>query len=408
MHRCGWLIVALLLAIAVGATAKERVWTSSDGRTMRGEFVRELDGEVTFLVGGKLQTVPLDRLSERDQQIVRDLAAGKEVPDDPTPATAPSSVPAAGDPFAPRADDPFAGPPTGKNPPADESRKPADLEPTGDAPSLTKNRPKAPVSRVWTDNQGRLTTGKFVRIFNGNVVLTRAGGPVTIPFFDLTEADQQYVKDLLTSRGEEALIPVRPAAAAASDIGGGTAPMGSLPGASPGAGPTETTPMPMPGYVPAGSSSGGYSPSPYDGQSRLDDPLSQPSANAAAQSAGGTTPQYENTTGRVPMCSACKSKLSESEAQGTRCPRCGTQWAFNLHSNPASSPTSTASSSAAGSSGDNFELFDNPESERAFYGALLLVGVFAVVVAVVIGVIAVALAIASASRTGRRYREDGP
>ncbi len=100
--------------------------------------------------------------------------------------------------------------------------------------------------------------------------------------------------------------------------------------------------------------------------------------------------------------------MSESEAQGTRCPRCGAQWAFNLHSNPASSPTSTASSSAAGNSGDNFELFDNPESERAFYGALLLVGVFAVVVAVVIGVIAVALAIASASRTGRRYREDGP
>ncbi len=307
MHRCGWLIVALLLVIAVGATAKERVWTSSDGRTMRGEFVRELDGEVTFLVGGKLQTVPLDRLSERDQQIVRDLAAGKEVPDDPMPVESPA--PAAGDPFAPSADDPFASPPAGKNPPASATRRPADVEPAGDAPSLTKNRPKAPVSRVWTDNQGRLTTGKFVRIFNGNVVLTRAGGPVTIPFFDLTEADQQYVKDFLTSRGEEALIPVRPAAAVASDLGGGTPPREPrpLPGAGPGVGPSETTPMPMPGYVPAGSSSGGYNPSPYDGQSRLDDPLSQASANAAAQSAGGTTPQYENTTGRVPMCSACKS-----------------------------------------------------------------------------------------------------
>ena len=183
MLRRLWVFVALWLALAVVGFAKERVWTSSDGRQLHGEFVRELDGEVTLLVEGKLVTLPLDRLSERDQQAARDLAAGKEVADDPPAAseTEPGSEPASPD-----------------DPPA-EAR----------VPTLVK-RPPSPVNRVWTDNQGRKTTGKFVRVFNGRVVISRAGGPIAVAYFDLTEADQQYVQDLLTARGEEALIPIRP------------------------------------------------------------------------------------------------------------------------------------------------------------------------------------------------------
>ena len=211
LRRCLYFVLVLMLAAA--AIGKERVWTSADGRTMRGEFVRELDGEVTFLVGGKLQTVPLSRLSERDQQIVRDLAAGKQVPDDPAP---------------PAADDPFTGPPAMGAPPASDTPAPVvgnspDRAPDERPPPLI-NKPKPPVARVWTDNQGRLTTGKFVRVFNGKVVLTRAGGPISIPFFDLSEADQQYVRDLLTAQGEEELIPVRPAAEDSTGLAGSPSP----------------------------------------------------------------------------------------------------------------------------------------------------------------------------------------
>jgi DNA-directed RNA polymerase subunit RPC12/RpoP len=194
------LAIGLILLATGLAIAKDRTWTSSDGRTMQGEFVRELDGEVTFLVKGKLVTIPIERLSERDQQIVRDLAAGKPVPDDVPPQAAatnsaatdstPATKPAAADPFAPVPDRPA------------ESADPAPLP--------TKKKSKGPETRVWTDIFGRKATGKFIRIFGSNVVVSRAGGPLTIDYFQLSEADQAYVRELLTSRGEEDLIPVKP------------------------------------------------------------------------------------------------------------------------------------------------------------------------------------------------------
>jgi hypothetical protein len=188
------LAIGLVLVAAGLALAKERTWTSSDGRTMQGEFVRELDGDVTFLIKGKLVTIAIDKLSERDQQIVRDLAAGKVVPDDSNPAKPAESKPAETtsaepDPLAPVPDRP------------DDSA-------TG--PSLNKKKQKGPESRVWTDIFGRKGTGKFIRIFGSSVVVSRAGGPLTIDFFQLSDADQAYVRELLTSRGEEDLIPVKP------------------------------------------------------------------------------------------------------------------------------------------------------------------------------------------------------
>jgi|GEM_PF-2188528 len=201
MHPRGWLVIGLVFVVAGLAVAKDRTWTSSDGRTMQGEFVRELDGDVTFLVQGKLVTIAIDKLSERDQKIVRDLAAGKQVPDDAAPAsdTKPATQPAnaqstttkpvEADPFAPVPDRPE--------------------EPSA-SPSLSKKKQKGQETRVWTDIFGRKATGKFIRVFGNNVVVSRPGGPLTIDFFELSDADQAYVRELLTSRGEEDLIPVKP------------------------------------------------------------------------------------------------------------------------------------------------------------------------------------------------------
>ena len=164
MHLRRSLAIALVFAIAGLALAKDRTWTSSDGRTMQGEFVRELDGDVTFLVKGKLVTVAHDKLSDRDQQIVRDLAAGKTVPDEPATPTAntagsppAASKPAEADPFAPVPDRPE--------------------EPARSSTLPTKKKQVGPESRVWTDIFGRKGTGKFIRIFGSNVVVSRAGGP---------------------------------------------------------------------------------------------------------------------------------------------------------------------------------------------------------------------------------------
>jgi hypothetical protein len=103
---------------------------------------------------------------------------------------------------------------------------------------------------------------------------------------------------------------------------------------------------------------------------------------------------------RVPVCSNCQSQLTDAEAKGTRCPRCGARWTYNLYE-PGGSP---AGSSSSRGSGTQFELFKDPETKRTVIGVVTVVVVLAVVVAVAIGVIAVAMAIASASRAGRKYQ----
>jgi hypothetical protein len=187
MLRQAWVAVALFLSLCGTLPAKERVWTDSSGRTMRAEFVREIDGEVTFLKDGKIVTLPLDKLSDRDQQIVRDLAAGKPLPEDPAPVS-PALV-------------------TENSAPADSS--PTDVQPAESttARPLT-SKPAPPIeNRTWTDIHGNQVTGKYVRIFGSNVVLLRGGKSVTVKFYELSSEDQEYLREMLTSRGQEGLIP---------------------------------------------------------------------------------------------------------------------------------------------------------------------------------------------------------
>jgi hypothetical protein len=330
MQIRGWLLFVLLATLSVVAAGKERTWTSADGRTMRAEFVRELDGDVTFLVAGKLTTIPLGRLSERDQGIVRDLAAGREVPDDPSPASP-----------EPGADDPFRSPAADRQAAANER-----------PPSLIK-RPISPTTRVWTDNLGRKKTAKVVRIFDGGVVLSRAGGPVTIPFFDLVEADQQYVREVLASRDEEELIPDRPPATVDGAGGSAAMPAPARSATPPFArsAPGSTVPMTFPpaGYVPPGATgdagagsapppmnygSGGYSGSAgYPGETDIggssnffaeQERRADAAANAVQQQADQMMRAQDErrnrmmqpavpTTQRVPVCSACRATLTEAE-----------------------------------------------------------------------------------------------
>ena len=455
MHLRRWLAIGLVFVASGLALAKDRNWTSSDGRTMQGEFVRELDGDVTFLIGGKLVTIAIDKLSERDQKIVRDLAAGKEVSDDPGPA--PVSKPAAVKPAEPKPAEANRAEPDPFAPVPDRPEEPAA------APSLNKKKQKGPESRVWTDIFGRKGTGKFVRIFGSSVVIGRAGGPLTIDFFELSDADQTYVRELLTSRGEEDMIPVKPPPmpAEGTETGGtgatsnpeaasnpgpgpgsGRGPRG--PGAGPpgsgmgpsGMGPGMSGPQRGPRFPPAmgppmGSPSGAEpttssAPTPYPGSQyppssvgsspygSLPSPdiLSRPQRQADAmveqmrrdsermeqdllhRASGSSTP---TTFQRVPVCSSCRKQVTEEQAKGSSCPHCGARWAFN-HYDPSSTSRTASGSSLSNLSGG--------ASERAVRSVILIVGAVVVVVVLCGGAIAVAMAIASASRPARQYRSN--
>src|SRR5262245_8092886 len=75
------LLACFMLSLTSLLAAQERTWTDVDGRTMRAEFIREVDGEVSFLQGNKLITLPLTRLSEADRQHIRQVEASRANPD---------------------------------------------------------------------------------------------------------------------------------------------------------------------------------------------------------------------------------------------------------------------------------------------------------------------------------------
>ena len=71
------------------------------------------------------------------------------------------------------------------------------------------------LARPWTDSTGRKIEAKFVRVHQGKVVLLQGKKVVQVPFYNLSEADQQFVRDELDKAGKSHLIPAQ--ASQASD-----------------------------------------------------------------------------------------------------------------------------------------------------------------------------------------------
>ncbi|MGI8982238.1 MAG: hypothetical protein ACR2FY_23645 [Pirellulaceae bacterium] len=177
--RISTFLLVVLGATLASAGGKVRTWTSADGRTMQAEFVSELDGDVTFLKDGKLIVLRAEKLSKQDQQDIKDLAAGKQPKEDPF------SAPGAG------------------------GGTPGKVNPVGEGPAES-DKPKKAIAvqtRTWTDRFGLKSSGKFVRVDGNDVVLSRGARVITVPFANLSDEDQDYVRNLLTSQGKEADIP---------------------------------------------------------------------------------------------------------------------------------------------------------------------------------------------------------
>ena len=77
-------------------------------------------------------------------------------------------------------------------------------------------------ARPWTDSTGRKIEAKFVRVYQGNVVLLRGKKVVQVPFYNLSEGDQQFVRDELEKSDKSYLIPAPPVQASNDQIAGST------------------------------------------------------------------------------------------------------------------------------------------------------------------------------------------
>lgn len=184
MWKCAAFLICLV-GFTAHAADNVRTWTDVDGRTIQAQFIREVDGDVTFLKDGKLVTWPLDRLSEKDQKLIRELESDKKVEETAPPAGAPRPELA---------------------PPIDDAQTKSAPPLSGSKSSVTNKRAVAE-TRNWRDRKGKQTSAKFVRIHEENVILSRSGRVVSMLFKDLSRQDQEYIRDLLTARGEASLVP---------------------------------------------------------------------------------------------------------------------------------------------------------------------------------------------------------
>ena len=86
----------LTLVLGVCGSVQARTWTSSDGKKLEAEFVSVTETEVSLKrdSDGKLFTLPLERLSELDQEFIEEK--GEEMPEEDSDETA-SMEPVTGD-----------------------------------------------------------------------------------------------------------------------------------------------------------------------------------------------------------------------------------------------------------------------------------------------------------------------
>src|SRR5262245_15815613 len=133
MRHSVWLLFYILLCLHAQAAEKLRTWTNTQGRTIRAEFLREVDGDATFLKDGKLITIPLEQLCDEDRKVIRELASAKPANDEPR-AEGPANIRPAAPPVAP---------------------------PSSDDRALAAAKKKISMAeRVWTNQQGNQTTAK--------------------------------------------------------------------------------------------------------------------------------------------------------------------------------------------------------------------------------------------------------
>jgi len=413
MCRFGWTSILCLTGLVAAASGAERTWTNTAGRTMKAEFVREVDGEVTFLKDGQLVTIPLTTLSERDQQIVRDLAAGKPAPEEPAVSAPAASSPAAAS--APAASSPAT--PAAPNPAA----------PAGE------RKPLPIVNRVWTDRFGNQTTAKFVRMHGGNVVLTRANKTISLPYYDLTSEDQEHLRELLTSRDQEAQIPPPPPKPVEPPPDQSPAPRPAPAGPPPGAfqPPGFTPPSFPPPSFPSPPSFGG-------GNSRMDEfrqqaeqrhqeflqKIEQDRQEREQRAAEGRQKYQEEQERRrqeqeaarqneiVGECLSCKGKLTRAQTDLDNCPHCGITWEFEVdsfgHKRRIYNPTAGGSTSTPGAASVPTSSSPPVQLDQATVAKARQFFIIGVVVVGVLGMFAVvvfvAITIAAASGAARRQR----
>ena len=410
MNRCA--LLALILLLGPGL-AWGRTWTSREGKEIEADFVDATEESVTLNRNdGKQVTFKLDRLCDGDQQFVRTVLARRgskratltesaTAPPTPTQKVNPARIPKFG--ASDKRDDD-----SGIDAEDDSDSSSTDASPFRETGDSTKKKAKIE-NRTWIDAFGRKSGGKFVRFQGSNVIILRGGRQATLNYWELSEADHTYLKDLCAAYGQSQLIPkINPATVAASSAAN---PMGGFPNAGntaampnpalpnsarpypaiPGSSPEELarrlrelesgTQAPPTTYLPPSTPAGGYTapsttynppiatttPPPYVPSTPTTQPYTPPAMSMPPTTMSPTQPYMPSSAmpsansynmPNIPsysspvmqkQCESCGKVLSANFTAGDRCPGCGVYFSVDR---------TTGKTSAGGfGTGDNVVLF---------------------------------------------------
>lgn len=200
-------------------------------------------------------------------------------------------------------------------------------------------------ARAWRDQKGNIINADFVKVEGGMIYLKpenkyAAGTP--FPFYDFSEADQEFVKAILKKTGKEDRIPPPPpkkedpnGIPGQPNVGGTPIPVTVVPNTAPatpnningsspnptgfsGSSPTNANPSPSPAvpiavvptvppvYTPPPNPTPSYSPPP------------SPSPNMR--------PPFGPQRTEIKQCLNCKKEIPMSSTVGQKCPHCGIYW----------------------------------------------------------------------------------
>lgn len=191
--------------------ADARVWVDSEGRTVDAEFVK-FEGDVVYLRrndSGKEIQVPYAKFSDADQQEI-DALKERAAPKPEKPAV--------------------------EDMPDDSTASDSAAKPSGgavlDAAKEAEARRQLNRNRKWSDEEGNQILAKFVRIYEGNVILLQGNKGHNVDFYKLSADDQSFLRTQMEALGQGNDVP--PVVAKNVDNGPGEGAIAGA-GGSPGA-----------------------------------------------------------------------------------------------------------------------------------------------------------------------------
>lgn len=355
-----FLLASLIICCFVSAAsaAEVRTWTDTNGKTLTGKFVEFVgDNKVRIETDGKPYDIPISRFSNSDKEY---LDAQKESGD-----TSPNSRP---------------------------------------------RRSNLKGWRQWTDSEGNEIKAKYVRMFDGLVVLLQGNTSHKVPFYKLSEEDQAYLRAELTAIGEEGSIPPKPVAPSTGNETSGGNPIGGGPSYTP---PSITPPSnnnyepnimgnQAPAYAPPKSAEEiaaenakieearrreaeklAYAEQKQREKAEEDERRRQQQEQQVARNSG---PSFPNSGPRPPSmpnfgsqqqevmvyhCTKCKKEVPEDIGAGDYCPHCG---AFFEYAENEFGGKTYASGYDSSSSASSFSRVRIPRIGKAIGGVLFLLG----------------------------------